>query len=215
MRLFILKAFILLNVNCYSQNNYRHKFDLFPSHLLINDYVLGYEYSYANKKSIDLQVGIGTNPILIRNVFNLLHDQKMIFRLGNKFYISKNDKKFQFYHEPILSFIYSSYKYKKVKEATLYDNQPEVFLLQSSNSKSFCIDYIWGCTFFFRPQLSFDLFLGIGARYRTTDKTVFSRIPELITPQNETFPIESTKKEFLPSVVCGVKISYSFKKINK
>lgn len=209
--LFLVLSWVLCG---HSQNNYKDKVYLLPSHLLINDYILGYEYSYSNTKSIVLEAGLGTNPIFIKSVFNLLYDKKIILRLGNKFYISKPLKITQVYLEPIISFINTSYKEKTVNGVILNNMPPQYTLLQSVNATSYCIDFVYGREFFYKPQFSIDYYLGAGVRYRISNKIIQSRNPAPIIPTNETYPIESKKNEFIPSIVLGVKFSYSFVKIN-
>lgn len=206
--------FLILSWVCsgYSQNNYKNKIYILPTHLLINDYIIGYEYSYSENKSICLQVGFGTNPVLLKSTFNYLFDNKYIFRLSNKFYF-KSVKRTKVYIEPIISFINTCYKEKRVNGAILHNSPPQYTLLQSLNITSYCIDFVYGREFFYKPQLSIDYYIGGGVRYRISNKIIHSRSPEPIIPTNETYPIKSNKNQFLPSIVLGVKFSFSFLKI--
>lgn len=207
--------FLILSCVCsgYSQNNYKNKIYILPTHLLINDYIIGYEYSYSENKSIVFEAGFGTNPIFIKSVFNFLYDKKNIFRVSNKFYFSMPVKKTQTYLQPIISYINTSYREKIVNGVILSGGSPEYALLQSVNATSYCLDFVYGREFFYKPQLSIDYYIGGGVRYRISNKIIHSRSPEPTIPTNETYPITSNKNQFLPSIVLGVKFSFSFLKI--
>lgn len=199
----------------YSQNYFKNKIYLLPTHYLINDYIIGYEYSYTENKAINLEIGYGTNPVFIKSVLNFLYDKKFILRLGNKFYISKSTKGTRGYIEPTLSYIYSSYKEKRVNGVVLTAGPPQYTLLQSVDAGSYCLDIIYGREFFYKPRLSFDCYIGLGGRYRISNTTVLSRSPEPPIQFQETYPKYFTARRFLPSIVLGVKFAFSFTQRNK